>query len=148
MTNQNKMAYMPQSKRQEHITPDRVWCVVSDITGIPAIICKEEIFHDPCPVGTPYKAPIFFNGLYGDWRECNYVNPPYEVKTLRRFYQKAKEQAKKGRWSIMLLPSKTDQDWFHDIIKNDFRVEWIEGRLRFKNNKDQAMGGHFLVVIR
>ena len=47
----------------------------------------------------------------------------------------------------MLLPSKTDQDWFHDIISNDFKIVWIRKRLKFKNNKDSAMGGHLLVMI-
>ena len=139
---------MPKSKSQTHITPERVWNLISEILGIPVKICK-EYFYDPCPAHTPYKAPIFFNGLYGDWEKFNYVNPMYEVKTLRLFVKKAVQQAKQNRMSIMLLPAKTDQDWFHNIIlKNRYEVHWIEGRLRFKNNKHNAQDSHFLAFIK
>jgi len=132
--------YMPKSKNQEHITPDRVFEMIDKKWQLSDL-------YDPCPVGTPFRSPCFFNGLYGDWKIYNYVNPPFEVKTLRKFYAKAKEQAKKGNCSIMLLPSKTDQDWFHDIIYKVYEIYFIKGRLKFKNNKDTAMGGHFLVRI-
>ena len=134
--------YMPKSKNQEHITPDRVWEIIKEHWGL-----DKELFYDPCPAGTPYKSPCFFNGLYGEWKILNYVNPPYEVKTLRKFYEMAICQLMVGKTSIMLLPSKTDQDWFHDIISKGFEIRWIQGRLKFKNNKDTSMGGHFLVKI-
>ena len=139
---------MPQSKSQTHITPDRIWLLISEILGIPVAICKETLY-DPCPTNTPYKAPIFFNGLYGDWGSCNYVNPPFETKIMTQFIKKAVEQSKKHSWSFMLLPCKTDQGWFHDIIlKNRYNVFWIRKRLRFKNNKHHAAGPHFLVLIK
>ena len=134
---------MPQSKKQEHLTPDRVWNMLEELTPY-----SKQDFYDPCPVGTPYLSPCFFNGLYGDWKDINYVNPPFAVKILRQFYNKAKQQALKGRITIMLLPSKTDQDWFHDIFDNRYSIRWIKGRLKFKGNKDTAMGGHFLVMIK
>ncbi len=135
--------YMPKSKNQEHITPDRVFEIIYDTWGI-----KKEQFYDPCPVGTPYKAPIFFNGLYGDWKPWNYVNPMFQIDTLTAFYNKAKEQSLKGNKSILLLPSKTDQEWFEDIIYRYFMIKWIRGRLKFKNNKDYATQPHFLVMIK
>jgi len=137
-----KNSYMPKSKNQQHLTPDVVYDKLEQITTF----SKFE-FYDPCPPDTPYKAPCFFNGLYGDWERYNYVNPPYAVATLRLFYNKAKEQAAKGKTSYMLLPSKTDQDWFHDIILQDYYIIWFRGRLKFKGNKDSSMGGHFLVMI-
>lgn len=133
---------MPKSKNQEHITPDRIFDLIKEKWGL-----DREIFYDPCPAGTPYKAPIFFNGLYGDWQKWNYVNPMFEVKTLTAFYKKAKEQMQICNYSIMLLPSKTDQDWFHDIIEKNYEIKWIKKRLKFKNNKDSATGAHFLVKI-
>lgn len=144
----NRLAYVPQSKSQTHITPDRVWDMISDMFGLPAKMCK-ELLYDPCPAYTPYKAPIFFNGLYGDWPSYSYVNPPFEHFTLTAFVKKAVEQSKKGKWSVMLLSAKTDQDWFHDIIlKNNYHIKWIRSRLKFKNNKHYAYGSHFLVLIK
>jgi len=134
-------SYKPKSKNQEHITPDKIYDMIFEMSGIP----KEKLY-DPCPIGTPYKSPCFFNGLYGDWKEWNYVNPMYEVKTLTKFVQKAVQQSEKGNKSWMLLPSKTDQAWFHIHIK-DRKITWIFRRLKFKNNKDHATDPHFLVLI-
>ena len=144
----HKKAYMPKSKKQQHITPERVWDLISEIIGIPVHFCK-EYFYDPCPANTPYKAAIFFNGLYGQWHRFNYINPPFEKVILELFVRKAVEQAKQNRFSIMLLPSKTDQDWFHDIIlKKGYEIVWIRKRLQFKNNKHHAPDTHFLVLIK
>lgn len=137
-------SYMPKSKNQEHITPDRVFYIIEIDFGI-----DKWKFYDPCPTGTPFRSPCFFNGLYGDWHEYNFVNPPFEIRTLEKFVAKAVKEAQKGRVSVMLLPCKTDQDWFHDmIIENNFEISWIRKRLKFKNNKDSATGSHFLVLIK
>lgn len=144
----NKQGYMPKSKSQTHLTPDRIYDMIEDTWGL-----EKQNLYDPCPAYTPYKAPIFFNGLYGDWQDFNYVNCPYEVKTLTLFVEKAFHQANKGKTTIMLNPTKTDQDWFHDYIvplmnRKPQDVLWIRKRLKFKNNKDASMGGHFLVLIQ
>jgi len=135
---------MPKSKNQEHLTPDIIFDLIFDEWGI-----FPFAFYDPVPKGTPYKSSIFFNGLYGNWKKYNFVNPPYEIQTLTQFVKKAIQQAQQGKTSIMLLPCKTDQDWFHfRILLNDFQILWIRKRLRFKNNKDGATGSHFLVEIK
>jgi hypothetical protein len=134
---------MPKSKNQEHLTPDKIFDLIFTKWEL-----EKKAFYDPVPKGTPYKSPCFFNGLYGSWNILNYINPPYEVKTLTLFVKKAIQQAHEGRISIMLLPAKTDQDWFHlDILRNGFEILWIRKRLRFKNNKDHATSSHFLVKI-
>ena len=131
------MSYMPPIKSDVHITPDRVWDMIKDMWGY-----EKEQFFDPCPVNPQW------NGLDIDWKELNYVNPPYsreqgEKKTLLTlFVEKALEE--KGT-TIMLLPSKTDQDWFH-MIKN-YDILWINKRLKFKNNENSATQPHFLVKI-
>lgn len=136
--------YIAASKSQTHLTPDRVYEMINKKWGH----AKEDMY-DPCPAGVPYKAPCFFNALYEvDWYPVNYVNPPFEVRTLEAFVKKAIEQLLKDRESIMLLPVKTDQDWFHEIIlKKGFEILWIRRRLRFKNNTQTAGGSHFLVRI-
>lgn len=138
------MSYMPKSKSQTHLTPDRVFELIEDNFSI-----NRDKFFDPCPAFTPYKSPCFFNGLYLDWENFNYVNPPFEKKILEKFVMKSVIESSKGKISIMLLPSKTDQDWYHDIIlKNNYRVVWIRKRLKFKNNKHHSTDTHFLVLIK
>lgn len=139
-----KNAYMPKSKNQEHLTPDIVYDLIWKHWKIP----KSAMF-DPCIVGTPFRSPCFFNGLYSEWQIWNYVNPPYEIRTLEKFVKKAILEAQKGKITIMLLPTKTDQDWFHfNILLNDFEILWIRKRLKFKNNKNHSTDSHFLVKIQ
>lgn len=131
------MSYMPPIKSDVHITPDRVWDIIKEEWGY-----DKEQFFDPCPVNPQW------NGLDIDWRDLNYVNPPYsrergDKKTLLTlFVEKALEE--KGT-TIMLLPSKTDQEWFHRI--KDFEIIWIRGRLKFVGNEWSATQPHFLVKI-
>lgn len=135
---------MPPSKSQTHITPDRIFEIIQNEWDY----FKDELY-DPCPAFTAYRAPIFFNGLYGNWKDINYINPPYEKKKLELFVKKAVEQSKQKRRSVMLLPSKTDQEWFHDIIlKNNYQIVWIRKRLQFKNNKNHSTDTHFLVLVK
>ena len=131
------MSYMPPIKSDVHITPDRVWDMIKEEWGY-----EKEQFFDPCPVNPQW------NGLDIDWRDLNYVNPPYsrergDKKTLLTlFVEKALEE--KGT-TIMLLPSKTDQEWFHKI--KEFDIMWIRGRLKFVGNEWSATQPHFLVKI-
>jgi len=130
-------AYMPPIKSDVHITPDRVWDMIKENWGY-----EKEQFFDPCPVNPQW------NGLDIDWKELNYVNPPYsrqqgERKTLlAQFVDKALKE--KGT-TVMLLPSKTDQEWFHKI--KEFDTIWIRGRLKFIGNEWSATQPHFLVKI-
>ena len=131
------MSYMPPIKSDVHITPDRVWDMIKENWGY-----EKEQFFDPCPVNPQW------NGLDIDWQELNYVNPPYsreqgEKKTLLTlFVDKALKE--KGT-TVMLLPSKTDQEWFHKI--KEFDTIWIRGRLKFVGNEWSATQPHFLVKI-
>lgn len=126
-------SYMPESKSDTHITPDRVFELIQDKWNY-----KDDLFYDPCPVnGT--------EGLTTPWEGLNYVNPPYTL--LREFVAKAIEEAKNGNITIMLLPAKTDQEWFHDILDKGYEIKWIRKRLKFKNNKWSATQPHLLVRI-
>lgn len=130
---------MPKSKSQVHLTPQRVYDIIRGKWGW----TQEEMF-DPCPVDPK------FDGLQISWRDKNYVNPPYAVKELEQFVEKAiNELESHYRESIMLLPAnKTDQDWFHDlIIAEGFEIEWIRKRIHFTNNKWSSPAANFLVKI-
>jgi len=133
---------MPQSKSDTHITPDEVFGVIDECWHI----AKHEMF-DPCP------ARPAFDGLTIPWKPWNFVNPPYaRVKgdketMLHKFVIKALKEAKLGHKSIMLLPSKTDQEWFHLLVKSGYSKYWFNHRLKFVGNKWAATQPHFLVRI-
>lgn len=86
-------------------------------------------FHfdfDPCPPNPDGLRD--FDGL-GDWKERNYVNPPYSDKT--RWIQKAIAEMKKGHLTVMLLPVDTSTSWFHDLVLPNAEIRWIRGRVHF-----------------
>ena len=134
--------YMPASKSDTHITPDEVHEIVLKKWGL-----NSSVMFDPCPANSTV------NGLTIPWTGWNYVNPPYGDgkkdengdTLLARFVKKAISELKLGHKSIMLLPSKTDQDWFHSI--KNYEIYWFDHRLKFKNNKWSATQPHFLVRI-
>ena len=130
-------SYMPKSKSDTHITPDRVWQLIQLYWGY-----TKNQFFDPCPVD--WKE----SGLVIDWSILNYVNPPYTL--LGQFVAKAVAEAVHNEnITVMLLPAKTDQDWFHDyIIQKGYEIKWINKRLKFKNNKWSATQPHFLVLVK
>jgi hypothetical protein len=125
---------MPQAKSDVHLTPDRVWEIIQDTWNY----TKSQMF-DPCPVNPN------FDGLKVEWNGLNYVNPPYTL--LADFVDKAILEAVRGNRTIMLLPAKTDQAWFHKLLENKYEIIWIRKRLKFKNNKHHATQPHFLVCI-
>ncbi len=128
-------AYIPKSKSQVHLTPQRVYEIIWSVWG------WKDMF-DPCPVKRRW------NALEIRWERYNYINPPYAIKEMVPFILKAIEELDNGNESIMLLPCKTDQDWFHDLIlKNKYEIEWVRKRLKFTNNKNSSPAPNFLVKI-
>lgn len=126
-------SYMPPAKSDVHLTPDRVWEIIQNHWSY-----DKEQFFDPCPENPD------FNGLEIEWHKLNFVNPPYTL--LNEFVLKAISEAPKT--TIMLLPAKTDQQWFHTLLDLSYEILWIKGRLKFKNNKHHATQPHFLVLIK
>jgi|APSaa5957512535_1039671.scaffolds.fasta_scaffold197976_1 hypothetical protein len=126
--------YLPRAKSDIHCTPDRVYDIIKSKWGY----SKDDMF-DPCPINPEY------NGLEISWKLINYVNPPYTL--LREFVAKAIQEIGIGNKTILLLPCKTDQEWFHDLLDLNVEIKWIRKRLKFKNNKWSATQPHFLVRI-
>lgn len=124
---------MPQAKSDIHLTPDRVFDLIKEYWDY-----NKEDFFDPCPENHTW------DGIKIDWKDLNFVNPPYTL--LKEFVYKAIHETNFKRKTILLLPSKTDQHWFHEII--EWEIKWIEKRLKFKNNKWSATQPHFLVYIK
>lgn len=87
---------------------------------------------DPCPICTTEILPEK-DGLLIQWGDMNFVNPPYSRKLKEAFVEKAIEQKRLGRSSVLLLPVSTSTVLFHDRIKpNAKEIRFIRGRVRFK----------------
>ena len=91
---------------------------------------KEFNFNfDPCPLNHDITK---WNGLDIDWKERNFINPPYSRKLKDGFVKKAIEESKKGKLSVMLLPVSTSTKLFHDyILPNAKDIRFVRGRIKF-----------------
>lgn len=107
-------------------------------------------FFDPCPIHA------IFNGLSIEWKDVNYINPPYNRKDKEAFIRKAFEESKKGKVCVMLLPVSTSTKIFHEIIYPNAEIRFIKGRIKFRGVNgegtlvDNKSGQHdsMLVIFR
>ena len=100
---------------------------------------------------------IFENPIRADidWKEINYINPPYSFPLKDLFIKKAYEESLKGKLCVMLIPNATETKTFHEIIVPNAEVRFITPRVRFKgiNTKGEyvtnktGMGGSILVIF-
>ena len=106
--------------------------------------------YDPAPFNNPENR----DGLKEEWGSCVFVNPPYSnLKTTKKnglgYIEKAHIEAQKGKTIVLLIPARTDTTWFHDIIvKHNYEVKFIKGRLKFNNDKNPAPFPSMLVIMK
>ena len=93
---------------------------------------KEFNFNfDPCPLHYG-EIPKEKDGLLIDWKERNFINPPYSRKLKEAFVKKALEESKKGKLCVLLLPVSTSTILFHEyILPNAKEIRFLKGRVKF-----------------
>lgn len=76
------------------------------------------------------------NGLKQSWDVGGAVfcNPPYG-REIKKWVEKAYEQAKKGIKIVLLIPARTDTKYFHDYIYGKAEIRFVRGRLKFTDEK-------------
>ncbi len=90
---------------------------------------------DVCAIAENAKAVRFFtpidNGLKQPWdNEVCWCNPPYG-REVSNWCKKALEQSKKGTTTVLLIPCKTNTNWWHDIVIPNAEVRFLRGRVKF-----------------
>lgn len=102
---------------------------------------KEFDFNfDPCP---EYAS---FDGLAIDWKERNFVNPPYGNQ-LKLWIKKGYDEAQKGKTVVFLIPSRTDTQYWHDYIMKADEIRFIKGRLHFSEKGPAPFPSCIVVFI-
>lgn len=107
---------------------------------------------DPCATEHNRKCKNFINkdrnGLEQSWEDHNvFMNPPYGRK-IYDWVRKAYESAKFDNATVVcLLPARTDTKWFHEFCKKG-KIEFIKGRLRFNNSKENAPFPSMIVIFK
>ena len=106
---------------------------------------------DPCPFDENWKKGDK-DGRDLEWNVSTFVNPPYSQLKSKKgqigWIEKAHIECQKGKEIYILIPARTDTTWFHDIIlKNNYRVKFIKGRVKFVNDKFEKMAAPFPSMI-
>lgn len=98
------------------------------------------------------------DGLSQSWAgERVWCNPPYDPSIYRWLGKAAAETGSFGECelAVLLLPSRTDQQWFHDYVYEESSptkcddYHFVKGRLRFERHIGKsitAMEGSLLVI--
>lgn len=74
------------------------------------------------------------DGLKSPWNlgGAVFCNPPYGRK-IGKWVRKAYEEAKRGTTVVLLIPARTDTQYFHEYIYGKAEIRFIRGRLRFED---------------
>ena len=108
---------------------------------------------DPCPYS---EAEPLFDALSIDWKERNYINPPYSRKLKEAFVKKGISESKKGKLCVFLLPVSTSTKLFHDfILPEKPEIRFLKGRVAFHgyntkgkySTKNKGMHDSMLVIF-
>lgn len=93
-------------------------------------------FHfdfDPCPLF--HKVDGL--GVNTEWGKSNFVNPPYSRKLKEAFINRAYEESKAGKTSVLLIPVSTSTKIFHDVIYPNAEIRFRRGRINFLANGEE-----------
>lgn len=112
----------------------------------------DAVFHfdlDACASQHNAKCPRFFtkeeDALKHRWRGTVWMNPPYG-REITPFMRKAYKESLLGATVVCLVPSRTDNDWWHRYAKRGERYH-LRGRLWFKGAKAPAPFPSAIVIF-
>lgn len=100
-----------------------------------------EGYIDPCPFHAD------FDGLKIDYfKKKLFINPPYSQMKIWVDY--AINQFIRGGCKIVLLiPARTDTQYFHKLLQYSPEIVFIKGRLRFNDSNQSAPFPSILVIL-
>jgi site-specific DNA-methyltransferase (adenine-specific) len=100
----------------------------------------DKLFHfslDPCATPENAKCKLFYtrvdDGLALDWSGLRvFCNPPYG-RGIGKWVRKCYESSLDGALVVLLVPSRTDTNWFHTWVQDKAEIHFMKGRQRFSN---------------
>lgn len=109
---------------------------------------------DPCADEFNHKCGKYFtkedDGLSKDWGgEVVFCNPPYG-REIPLWVKKCFDEVYSGNClcAVMLIPARTDTQYFHRYIYHKAEVRFIKGRLKFGDSQNSAPFPSMVVVFR
>lgn len=120
---------------QQHLAPVKYssdaqyWLIPKDIFA--SLNAEFNFDFDPCPY--PYKQ----DGIEVTWGNCNWINPPFRKKDAinnhgpTAFVRKAIDESKKGKTSVMVLPTQSYVNLMLEAgaeLRSMGRIRWVDAR--------------------
>ena len=139
------------TKRFDHTTGKTDWETPPEVFDL---LNKEFRFTlDPCATPRTAKCRRFFtskqDGLTRPWCGRVFVNPPYGRQISSWVRKGFQESLSSTEIVVMLLPARTDPDWWHDYVMKAKEVRLTAGRLCFLDQgqpvKNPAFGSAIVV---
>lgn len=89
------------------------------------------------------------DGLAQPWTGRVWCNPPYG-REIARWVERGYQSIATGTADVvvMLLPARTDTQWFHKYIYGKGEIRFIEGRLKFGDAKNSAPFPSMVVIFK
>ena len=115
----------------------------------------DSIYHftlDPCASDDNHKCEKYFtietDGLKQPWtNEVAFVNPPYS--DIGVWCQKAyTESLVNSSTVVLLIPSRTDTDYWHRHVMKASKIGFVKGRLKFGDSKNSAPFPSCIVIFQ
>lgn len=76
-----------------------------------------------------------------------FCNPPYG-RVLKDWVHKCYSESRKPNTTVvMLVPSRTDTDWFHRYCLPHAEIRFVRGRLRFGNSTQNAPFASMIIIF-
>ena len=97
-------------------------------------------YFDPCPLGNDD-----FDFIHHDKQV--FLNPPYSEISKWVDWAIA-NHILSGKHIVILIPSRTDTKYFHELLNHGCDLEFIKGRLKFGNSKQGAPFPSVLVHLK
>ena len=111
----------------------------------------DKEFHftlDVCAIAENAKCDNYYtpeiDGLKQEWTGVVWCNPPYG-RDIKKWVEKAYNSKCKV---VMLLPARTDTNWFHNYIYKKAEIRFIKGRLKFGGGKNAAPFPSMICIFR
>lgn len=113
------------------------WCTPKDFFDT-----LDKEFHfvlDAAATDKTAKCSLYYtpetDGLSQSWNHGGSVfcNPPYG-REIGKWVRKAYEESKSGATIVLLIPARTDTNYFHEYIYGKAQIRFVRGRLRFTDD--------------
>lgn len=139
------MQYMNPSKNQEWSTPKWLFDQLHE---------EFDFELDACATASIAKCDRFFSqqedAFMHRWAPSTFLNPPYG-SSLKRWIRKAYEESVRGALVVMLLPARTDVEWFHRYcLCPGVEIRFLKGRVDFGgcSGRSRAPFPSMVVIFR